>query len=434
MKTNLSRHVLAGSTMLALAAAASASQSMPRSIVQIRAETNPAAVLAELQQAWAAFQTSQTQAAATRDAVDVERTARIDASIVELQGALDGVAEQIAAARLNGNGAPGTTAEQRAYAQSFDGFFRQGDASATSALRELAIAAAMTTQDDTQGGYLVPVEMEAAIDRVLGTVSVMRQLAQIQQISSGEYKKQVSLGGAGAGWVGETDSRAETGTPTLAELTFTPGQIFAKPKASQDLLDDARVNLEEWLAGEVDISFAEQEGAAFINGNGIKKPRGILDHDTVADASYAWGKLGFVASGGATSITSDALINLIYAPKTGYRSNARFLMNRKTVSEVRKLKDGQGNYIWQPSLQVGQPASLSGYPVAEDDNMPDIAAGSFSIAFGDFRRGYLIVDRMGIRVLRDPFSAKPFVEFYTTKRVGGGVQDYAAIKLLKTTA
>ena len=433
MKTTHTRHMLAASTILALSAAASA-QAMPRSIMQVRAETNPGAVLAELQQAWTAFQTSQTQAATTRDALDIERTARIDASIGEMQAALDGVAEQLAAARLNGNGSPGRSAEERAYSQTFARFFRQGDNTAEAALRDMAVAAAMTTQSDPDGGYLVPVEMEAAIDRVLGTTSVMRTLAQVQQIGSGEYKKQVSLGGAGAGWVGETDARTETATPTLAALIFTPGEIYAKPKASQTLLDDSRVNLEEWLAGEVDVTFAEQEGAAFITGNGIKKPRGILDHDTVADAAYAWGKLGFVVSGGATSITTDALIDLIYAPKTAYRSNARFLMNRKTVSSVRKLKDGDGNYIWQPSLQVGQPSSLSGYPVAEDDNMPDLAAGSFSVAFGDFRRGYLIVDRMGIRVLRDPYSSKPFVEFYTTKRVGGGVQDFAAIKLMKTSA
>jgi HK97 family phage major capsid protein len=198
------------------------------------------------------------------------------------------------------------------------------------------------------------------------------------------------------------------------------------------------VDIAAWLADEVSIAFSEAEGTAFISGSGVNRPRGLLSYDTVADASYAWGKLGYVVSGVAAALTDstnngiDALLNLVYAPKQGYRQNARFLMNRKTQSVVRKIKSKTEElYLWQPSVQAGQPATLAGYPIVDDDNMPDIAAGVFPIAFGDFQRGYLIVDRQGVRVLRDPFTNKPYVHFYTTKRVGGGVQNFEALKLLK---
>jgi HK97 family phage major capsid protein len=188
----------------------------------------------------------------------------------------------------------------------------------------------------------------------------------------------------------------------------------------------------------VQIVFAEQEGAAFINGDGSAKPTGFLNYTTAADASWAWGKIGYIASGAdgafASSDPSDALINLAYAPKQGYRANGTWVMNRKTEAAIRKFKDGDDNYIWQPGTAIGQPASLLGYPVAEAEDMPDIASNAYSIAFGDFARGYLIVDRVGINVLRDPFSAKPYVLFYTTKRVGGGVQNFEAIKLMKFAA
>jgi HK97 family phage major capsid protein len=210
------------------------------------------------------------------------------------------------------------------------------------------------------------------------------------------------------------------------------------PAATQTLLDDAQVDIEQWLANEVQIVFAEQEGAAFINGDGSAKPTGFLHYTAVADASWSWGNLGYIASGAAgafaTEDPADALINLAYAPKQGYRANGTWVMNRKTESLIRKFKDGDDNYIWQPGVAAGQSASLLGYPVAEAEDMPDIAANSLSIAFGDFARGYLIVDRVGINVLRDPFSAKPYVLFYTTKRVGGGVQNFEAIKLMKFAA
>lgn len=207
------------------------------------------------------------------------------------------------------------------------------------------------------------------------------------------------------------------------------------PAATASLLDDSAVNIDEWLAEEVRVAFAEQEGTAFITGDGVNKPKGFLTYPTVSNASWSWGSIGTIATGvsGAfpTSNAGDVLIDLTYSVKAGYRGNAHFVMNRATQAQVRKLKDGDGAYLWQPSIEPGQAPTLMGFPIAEAEDMPDIAANSLSIAFGDFRRGYLIVDRVGIRVLRDPYSAKPYVLFYTTKRVGGGVQDFDAIKLLR---
>jgi HK97 family phage major capsid protein len=207
------------------------------------------------------------------------------------------------------------------------------------------------------------------------------------------------------------------------------------PAATQTLLDDSAVNIDEWIAGEIDTVFAEQEGTAFVSGNGTTAPKGFLTYTKVEEGDWNWGELGFVPSGAAgafaASDPSDALVDLVYALKAGYRQNANFVMNRRTQAEVRKLKDDAGNYLWAPPATAGGQATLMGFPVAEAEDMPDIAADSFSVAFGDFRRGYLVVDRMGVRVLRDPYSAKPYVLFYVTKRVGGGVADFDAIKLMK---
>jgi HK97 family phage major capsid protein len=251
-------------------------------------------------------------------------------------------------------------------------------------------------------------------------------------------KKPFATNGMATGWVAETASRTQTNTATLAELSFPTMELYAMPAATQALLDDAAVDVESWIASEVDIAFAEQEGTAFISGDGTNKPKGILAYTTIANASWTWGNIGFVASGaaGAFAATSplDVLIDTVYALKAGHRQNGAFLMNRKTQSTMRRFKDDNGNYLWRPPASAGEPASLMGFPLVESEDMPDVAAGSLSIAFGDFRAGYLIVDRIGVRILRDPFSAKPYVLFYTTKRVGGGVQDFEAIKLIKFAA
>jgi HK97 family phage major capsid protein len=257
----------------------------------------------------------------------------------------------------------------------------------------------------------------------------------VRQVSASVLKKPYSLTGPATGWVAETAARPQTTSATLAELQFPTMELYAMPAATSSLLDDAAVDVDAWIASEIEVAFAEQEGAAFVNGDGVNKPRGIMNYPTVADASWSWGNLGFIATGvsGALPATnpSDILFDLVYALKAGYRQNASWLMNRRTQGVLRKLKDSTGNYLWQPPATADARASLMGFPLVEAEDVPNIAANATAIAFGDFNRGYLVVDRTGVRVLRDPYSAKPYVLFYTTKRVGGGVQDFDAIKLLK---
>ena len=313
----------------------------------------------------------------------------------------------------------------------FEGYVRRGDAMRVAGVEGKALSAG-TAAD---GGYLVPPETEAAVNRALKAISPIRSLATVRQVSGNVYKKPFAMTGVGTGWVGETAARPQTTSPTLTELSFPTMELYAMPAATQSLLEDSAVNIDQWIADEVRLAFASQEGQAFVTGDGVNKPKGFLAYDTIANASWEFGKLGFIATGSAgafpTANPSDKLIDLVYSVKSGYRANGSFVMNRAAQSVIRKMKDADGNYLWQPSIQPGSNATLMGFPLVESEDMPDIGAGSLSVAFGDFERGYLIVDRIGISVLRDPYSAKPYVLFYTTKRVGGGVQDFEAIKLLK---
>ena len=316
----------------------------------------------------------------------------------------------------------------------FEGYMRRGDASRLIALEGKALSAG----SGADGGYTVPPETEATVNRALKAISPIRSIASVRQVSGNVYKKPFATTGVGTGWVGETASRPQTTTPNLAELAFPTMELYAMPAATQTLLDDSAVNIDQWIAEEVRLAFALQEGQAFVTGDGSNKPKGFLAYDTIANASWEFGKLGFIATGAAgafpASNPSDKLLDLVYAAKAGYRANGTFVMSRATQSAVRKFKDADGNYLWQPAAQPSGNATLMGFPLIESEDMPDIASNSLSVAFGDFQRGYLIVDRIGISVLRDPYSAKPYVLFYTTKRVGGGVQDFEAIKLLKFAA
>jgi HK97 family phage major capsid protein len=408
-----------------------------RGLVAVRNDATPAELINKINTAFEAFKEANDARLKGienkfADVVQSEKVDRINADIGKLQTALDEINAAVAAGKIGGAGNDTDTAEQREHAKAFDRFFRKG---VENGLRELEVKAAASTSSDPDGGFVTPKQTEATIDRVLGTVSAMRQIARVLSISAGTYKKLVGQGGATSGWVGEKESRTETNTPTLAALEFPAMELYAMPAATQTLLDDANIDIAQWLADEVAIEFAEEEGAAFISGNGINRPRGLLDYTTVANASYAWGKLGYIATGAAadfnTEDSADALIDLTMALKQGYRQNSRWLMNRKVQGQVRKFKDDQDNYLWQPGIQAGQPATLLGYPITDDDNMSDVGSNAYPVAFGDFQRGYLIVDRQGIRVLRDPYTNKPYVMFYTTKRVGGGVQNFEAIKLLK---
>ena len=356
-----------------------------------------------------------------------EKVARIDAAITEAQGRLDRVLADARRPSIGGD-APLARVDERKAA--FERYIKTGE---TPSL--LLEAKGLSEGVASAGGYVAPAELERQILRRLAATSPMRDLCQVRTIGAGTFRKPVSPNGLAAAWVAETAARPETTAPTLEVIDFPAGELYASPAATQALLDDAYVNIDEWLAEEVQDAFAAQETAAFVLGDGVNKPKGLLGYSTAPDASSIWGQVGYLATGVAggwpASNPTDKLIDLIYATKTQYRQNGRFMLNRRTVSAVRKFKDAQGNYIWNAALQPGQSASLLGFPVAEIEAMPDMAANSLAVAFGDFEKAYLIVDRAGVRVLRDPYSAKPHVLFYTTKRVGGGVQNFDAVKLLK---
>lgn len=318
--------------------------------------------------------------------------------------------------------------------KAFMAFTRKGD-----------VQAALSTGSDPDGGYAVPTVIDSQIETLLVNQSPMRTICNVVPITTPNYHKLVNLGGTASGWVGETDSRPETGTPSLAKLEPYMGEIYANPAATQQSLDDMGFDVESFLVDNIVEEFAVQEGTAFISGNGTKKPKGLLTYPTAttADASRAFGTLQYLISGDAagfisataTASPADCLVNLIYSLKAGYRQGAVWLMNSNTLSVVSKFKDAvNGLPIWQRGLVEGQPSTLLGYSIVEDENMPDIGAGSLPIAFGNFKRGYTIVDRIGTKMLRDPYSNKPYVHFYTTKRIGGMLVNSQAIKLLKIAA
>lgn len=360
----------------------------------------------------------------TRDKVD-----RINKAMDEQKRAIDQLVLKKARPALGGAGAASLEATEHKAA--FETYIRRGDESGLRALEEKAFS--IGTGSD--GGYLVPDETDTEIGRRLSVVSPIRALATVRQVSGHVLKKPFALAGLATGWVSETGARTETATPSLAELSFETMELYAMPAATQALLDDAAVDIESWIASEVDIAFGEQEGTAFVSGNGTNRPKGFLAYTNVANGGWSWGNIGYLATGVAGDFAAsgpgDVLIDAAYALKAGHRQNAHYVMNRTTQAAIRKFKDAQGNYLWQPPSAVGQPATLMGFPVAEAEDMPDITSNAFAVAVGDFRAGYLVVDRMGVRVLRDPYSAKPYVLFYTTKRVGGGVQNFEAIKLVK---
>ena len=286
------------------------------------------------------------------------------------------------------------------------------------------------------GGYAVPREIDAAIDAVLKSISPIRRIANVVKVGSAGYRKLVTTGGTPSGWVAEGAARPETATPVFHEIVPPAGELYANPAASQAMLDDAGFDLETWLAGEIASEFARAEGAAFVSGNGVNRPRGFLaaPQGEAADGVRAFGSLQYIGSGAASDLGTEPeslLIDLVHTLKGGYRQGASWVMNSATLAEVRKLRTADGAFLWQPGLVEGQPDRLLGYPVTEAEDMPDVAAGTTPIAFGNFRAGYLIAERSATQILRDPFTNKPFVHFYATKRVGGQVLDSNAIKLLK---
>jgi HK97 family phage major capsid protein len=401
---------------------------MGRGLIAVRAEAQPKKIVTieDLGTAFEAFKATHTQElaeikAGKTDVLTTDKLEAINASISEITAALDDQAKQLTAARLNG--APGDMEPTNPeYVTAFKAHMRKGD-----------ITASMSVGVATDGGYLAPVEWDRTITNKLKQISPIRANSQVITVSGNGFSRVYNDGVIGSGWVGETASRPATATPGLTSLAFNTGELYANPAITQQALDDVAMDLEKWLADEVDGEFAIQENIAFLSGNGTNKPNGILTYVTGAAnaATHPFGAITGTTVAGAAAVTTDEVLDLVYSLPSERNMNAKFYLNRTSLGKIRKLKDGQGNYIWQPTYVAGEPATLSGYPVVEVPGMPNMTTGLVSILFGDMEATYLVIDRVGIRVLRDPFTNKPFVNFYTTKRVGGGVQNPEYMRFIK---
>jgi HK97 family phage major capsid protein len=360
-----------------------------------------------------------------------EKVDKANAEVSELGRQLAEVERKLN--RQRGTGASNEHPEADEHKAAFGKFIRKG---LDDGLRDLERKALSITNNE-DGGFAVPTELDTEILQLMRNESPIRRVCTVRQVGTSDYKKLVNVGGTTSGWVDEDDARPETGASKLAVLTPHMGEIYSNPAATQQMLDDVFFNAEGWIAEEVATEFAEEENLAFLSGNGTKKPKGILAYTSVAtaDATRAFGQLQHKETAGATAITGDELIDLVYLLRSKYRNGGAWMMNSATMAYIRKLTDSvTGQYLWAPGLAAGQPAQLLGYAVEENEDMADIASTAVAVMFGNFKRAYMIVDRMGTRTLRDPYTNKPYVHFYTTKRVGGMLIDSLAIKLLKQKA
>ncbi len=319
------------------------------------------------------------------------------------------------------------------HTKAFNAYLRSGD---DDGLRGLVLEGkALSTAVSADGGFLIDPKTAETIKSMLSSTSSIRSIANVVNVEATSFDVLIDRSDVGAGWATETTSTTETATPTIERISIRLHQLSAMPKASQRLLDDSAFDVEGWLAGKIAERFTRAEASAFVNGDGVDKPKGIMLPAKVANASWTWGSLGYIPTGAAadfaTTNSVDCIVNLVYALAADYRGNATFVMNSKTAGAVRKMKDADGRFMWSDGLAAAEPARLLGYPVLIAEDMPDVAANAHPIAFGDFAAGYTIAERPDVRILRDPFSAKPHVLFYALKRVGGDISDYAAIKLLK---
>lgn len=324
------------------------------------------------------------------------------------------------------------TPEQEEYKQAFGRFLRKGDVNNLSSLEKKAFQMG----SDVDGGYLIHSEMEAAIDRVAGTVSAMRGICDVRVIGKSSLEFRVKTSGLSARWVGEGETGGETTNPKYAKIEIPAEEMEIEPWAFNSALEDADFDIENDLVDEAGIGFGEAEGDAFINGNGVKKPRGILSYPIVANSSYAWGKVGYIASGAsgdfAASNPGDKVIDFIHSLRSTYRTGAQMIMADTTLAKLRQIKDGTGNfYLFQPDPTGEFGGIVLGVPVVIDDNMPAIGSNSYSIAYANFNRAYRIVDRKGITLIRDNLTTKGTTKFNLRKRVGGGLKNFEAIKLMK---
>lgn len=352
--------------------------------------------------------------------------ATLRSDVEEVKGRLEKVSRAAARPLLDGAGSA-SGSEVKGFV---DGYLRHG--------RETELKA-MTSAVGADGGFAVPQEIDAMIARRMLEISPIRSVANVVRTGTSGFRRLISTGGTASGWVSEAGARPETASPKLAEIIPPMGELYANPSATQAMLDDAAFDLEGWLANEIATEFARAEGAAFINGSGTNQPMGFLSVTASAtgDAARAFGTLQFIASGNATGLGATPetkLIDLVCQLKAPLRQGAVWVMNSSTLAAVRKLKTADGAFLWQPGLVDGQPDRLLGYAVIEAEDMPDVGANQYPIAFGNFKAGYLITERRQTTILRDPYTNKPYVQFYATRRVGGQVMDSDAIKLLRIAA
>lgn len=411
---------------------------MPRAIAgTVRAEVTGDVKLLfnQLNGAFEEFKTSHEEKlkAKVDDTVLNERISAINATLTDLEKAMDEAAKAAAAAKLHGGDRRDVPDAE--YSKLFGSFVREGTREQEDKLKSeqrLGIRAAMSEGSAADGGLTAPIEWDRTVTGRLKLISPIRAEATVQSISKAGFIKLFTDRSIGSGWVGETAARPATSTPQFTALPFVPGEIYANAAASQDLLDDSEVNIETWLTSEIDIEFSRQEGIAFVGGDGSNKPFGVLGYVTgaAAAARHPWGAILTRNSGNATALTADQVSNIVYDLPAMYSPNAKWFMNRTTMAAVRLLQDSQKRYLWQPSYQVGQPSTLLGAAIVDVPDMPVIGAGTIPLLFGDMRETYLVVDRIGFRVLRDPYTNKPYICFYCTKRVGGGVKNPDAMKAM----
>lgn len=367
------------------------------------------------------------------DALVSAKIERIDTFMSETQATIDGLNETIAGIRLGGgsDGENEISAEQAEYNADFKTWALTGDPIAEAKIRAAEksgkIYAVGRTNSDEDGGYTAPVEWDRTITDGYVEIAEMRGYSTVKPVKGQGYSTLYNVKGTTSGWVGEEGDRDETNTSKLKPYAFSFGEIYAKPKATQRILEDSEIDFAAWIAGEVAEEFSVQEGNATVSGNGINKPRGVLTYDAVTEAALAadlrhpLGAIQEVNTGAAAALSADGIVSLTYGLPEGRMAGAEFFMNRKTVGLIRLMKDGDGNYLWRPSYESGEPAQLCGFGQRGLSNMPDVAANTIPILFGNMKRTYTIFDRVGVTMLRDPYSSKPYIEFYTRKRVGGGM-------------
>ena len=415
---------------------------MPRAItgglIRAEATNDPKTMIAALQTGFTEFKATIEGNLGDKadDAVVQAKLDKINDSLSTLETSLNEQATKAAAAALNGPGAAPVDPE---YSGLFASYMREGSRDQEEKLKaaqKTGVRAAMSEGSNPDGGYTTPIEWDRTVTGRLKLISPIRGEAQVISISKAGFTRLFTDRSLGSGWVGETASRPATSTPQFTSLAFGLGELYANAAASQQLLDDSEVDMEKWLTGEIETEFSRQEGIAFLAGDGLNKPHGVLTYvEGAANAArHPWGPIAKVVSGAAAGLTTDGIVNAVYALPAMYEPNAKFFLNRSSLGNVRKLKDGQGNYIWQPTYVAGQPSTLVGRPVIDVPDMPNVVANAVAVLFGDMAETYLVIDRIGVRVLRDPYTNKPFICFYVTKRVGGGVQNPDAMKAVVVSA